>query len=92
MSRKSMIGISVRQPWAEMIIQNKKTIEIRKSCTAHRGILVIQAANIISTSAFVKANIDPKSISLFKRKAIIGVVNLIDVIRLDEKLWDEFRV
>jgi hypothetical protein len=85
-----MISISVRQPWAELILEGKKTVEIRKSSTSYRGILVIHAANIINKSEFKKANIDPKSFK-FERKSLIGVVELVDVIKLTDSLWEELR-
>jgi predicted transcriptional regulator len=86
-----MIAISVRQPWAEMIMQNKKTVEVRKSYTSHRGILVIHAADIIKRIEFENANIDFNSSYKFKRKALIGVVDLIDIQKLNDSLWNELR-
>jgi hypothetical protein len=86
-----MISISVRQPWAELILEGKKTVEIRKSMTTHRGIIVIHAANIINKSEFKKANIDLQSKSMYKRKSLIGVVDLIDIVKLNDMLWEDLR-
>lgn len=86
-----MKAISVRQPWASLIIQNKKTVEIRKSQTNYRGPLLIHAAGILGKSEFMKANVDPNSIGLYEQKAIIGIVDLKDVVPLTNTLWEELR-
>ena len=86
-----MKAISVRQPWADLIISGSKTIEIRKLRTKYRGTLLIHAARIRGTHEFVRAKVDVKSIDDYPQQAIIGLVTLVDVIPLNEKLWTELK-
>ena len=86
-----MKAISVRQPWAELIIRGKKKVEIRKLKTNYRGDLLIHAGSIRGNLEFVKANIDPKLKSEYKDRVMIGIVNLIDIIKITENLWGLLR-
>lgn len=86
-----MKAVSVRQPWAELIIQGKKTIEIRKLNTGYRGDLLIHAASIRGIAEFKRANIDPKTKVSFDEQSFIGVVELKDIVILSSKLWNELR-
>jgi len=86
-----MKAISVRQPWAKLIIQNEKTVEIRKLHTNYRGPLLIHAAVIVGKTEFIKANVDPNSREMYEQKAIIGIVDLKDVLSLTAALWEELR-
>lgn len=87
----SMKAISIRQPWANLIIEGKKIIEIRKSNTDYRGLLLIHAARIRGINEFKRANIDPQSKNLYVEQAIIGFVILKDVVKLSRKLWLQTR-
>ena len=75
-----MKALSVRQPWAELIIQGKKTLELRSWSVKHRGPLAIHASTNIEREACVAHGIDP---DLVTTGAIIGVVDLMDVRELD---------
>ena len=86
-----MKAISVKQPWAKLIIQNEKTVEIKKKYTDYRGPLLIQAAVIVGKVEFVKANVDPNSRGTYDQKAIIGIVDLKDIVKLTADLWEELR-
>src|SRR6266542_5700717 len=86
-----MIAISIRQPWAELIMQNSRTIDIRKSVTSYRGIIVLHAASMASAADFKKVNLDPKSRHQFTKQAFIGTVELVDIVRLNEDLWEQLR-
>ena len=37
--RNSELALSIRQPWAELILQSRKTIELRSWDTDYRGYL-----------------------------------------------------
>lgn len=41
-----MIAISVKQPWAALLVHGLKTIEIRRWSTAYRGMILIHASKI----------------------------------------------
>lgn len=86
-----MKAISIRQPWAQMIFDGKKTIDVRGIHTNYRGQLLIHAASITGPDEFKKANIDPKLRNQYTQKSLIGIVDLVDVFRLTQELWDELR-
>ena len=72
--------LSVCQPFAELIIQGKKTIELRKWNTKFRGEFLVHAAKKILREDCKRMKISP---SLIVSGAIIGKVNLVDVKKYD---------
>jgi ASC-1-like (ASCH) protein len=69
-----MKALSLRQPYAELIIKGDKTIEIRTWNTEFRGEFLIHAAQKVFEQDCIKFGIDPKTVTTGK---IIGKVNLI---------------
>lgn len=67
-------ALSIRQPWAELILQGRKTVECRTWHTRLRGPLVIHA----STSRADLA--DPYEASGLVFGAIVGAVDVVDVV------------
>ena len=82
-----MKAISVRQPWAEFIMQGKKTVEVRKFNTSYRGPLLIHAASIRGLAEFKKANIGIELANSFQGQVFIGIVELLDILVLTNELW-----
>ena len=72
--------LSVCQPFAELIVQGKKTIELRKWNTKFRGEFLIHAAKNILIEDCRRMKILPSAITI---GAIIGKVNLVDVKKYD---------
>jgi ASC-1-like (ASCH) protein len=72
--------LSVCQPFAELIVQGKKTIELRKWNTKFRGEFLVHAAKNIRREDCKRMKISP---SLIVSGAIIGKVNLVDVKKYD---------
>mgnify|MGYP001372633695 FL=1 len=68
--------LSICQPFAELIVQGKKTIELRKWNTKFRGEFLVHAAKNVLTEDCKRLKISPKEIAT---GAIIGKVNLVDV-------------
>ena len=68
--------LSICQPFAELIIDGKKTIELRKWNTKFRGEFLVHAAKNILEKDCRRMKISPKTL---KTGAIIGKVNLADV-------------
>ena len=68
--------LSICQPFAELIVQGKKTIELRKWNTKFRGEFLVHAAKNVLTEDCKRFKISPEEIST---GAIIGKVNLVDV-------------
>jgi hypothetical protein len=80
-------ALSVRQPWAELIISGRKTIELRSWSTVYRGRLWIHAAGArdpITEGIFGYQD-------LFKG-GFVGSVTLDHVLDLDPDRWERWRV
>jgi|SRR3989344_3657489 len=69
-----MKALSLKQPWAELILSGKKTIELRKWNTNFRGEFFIHASGNVDEKQMKKYNLKDLSI-----QSIVGKVNLIDV-------------
>jgi hypothetical protein len=83
-----MKAINLHQPWAELIISGKKKIELRKTRISHRGILGIRATNTVLDGECRKHNLKGEDLVT---GAIIGTVELVDVIPMDNQNWRELR-
>ena len=68
--------LSICQPFAELIVEGKKTIELRKWNTKFRGEFLVHAARNMLLEDCKRMKLDPKSLTI---GAIIGKVNLVDV-------------
>jgi hypothetical protein len=67
---------SIRQPYAELIVSGRKTIELRKWNTRFRGEFLIHASQTIDKEACKSCNIDIPSLIT---GAIVGAAVLYDV-------------
>lgn len=79
-------ALSIRQPWAELIMSGKKTMELRSWTTDYRGLLFVHTglkSNPELERAFGLAD-------LFKG-GYLGSVVLGAVIPLDEDDWEFYR-
>ena len=72
--------LSICQPFAELIVQGKKTIELRKWNTKFRGEFLVHAAKNILEEDCKRMKISPKTVAIV---AIFGKVNLDDVKKYD---------
>jgi hypothetical protein len=68
--------LSLRQPYAELVVTGRKTIEIRSWNTKFRGEFLIHASKKIDKIACEEKNMNPNSLIL---GAILGKANLYDV-------------
>ncbi|RMW37671.1 MAG: ASCH domain-containing protein [Nitrosopumilus sp.] len=73
--------LSVSQPFAELIILGKKTIELRKWNTNYRGELLIHAPLKIRKEDVKRLKIDKKIVT----GAIVGKVEIYDVKKYDSQ-------
>ena len=71
--------LSICQPFAELIIQNKKTIELRRWNTKIRGEFLVHAQIKNRKEVYEKLKINEK----LTTGAIIGKVELVDVKKYD---------
>lgn len=80
-----MKALTVRQPWASLIVAGLKRVENRTWRTNYRGSLVIHAAARVDPDApavLESAGIDPQAWQDAPRGVLLGMVDLIDVIDL----------
>lgn len=71
-----MKALSLKQPWAELVVNGKKKIEIRKWNTKFRGEFLIHASLSPDSEAMKKFEFSENSLAL---GAIIGKAKLLDV-------------
>ena len=69
-----MKALSLKQPWAELIVSGKKTIEIRKWNTKHRGEFLIHAS--LNTNKKAEKELGYQDLPT---GCIIGKATLVDV-------------
>ena len=68
--------LSLKQPFAELLVTGKKTIELRKWRTKFRGEFLIHASRTVDESACRENGFDPNSMTT---GAVIGKAVLYDV-------------
>ncbi|MEI6058190.1 MAG: ASCH domain-containing protein [archaeon] len=72
-----MKALSLKQPWAELVMQGKKKIEIRKWNTRFRGDFLIHASKSPDMDSMRSFGFSEDSLPVGK---ILGKVKLVDVI------------
>ena len=81
-----MKALCVRQPWAAVIVSGVKDVENRTWTTKYRGPLLICSS---LTADVPGLQFDPPVEALMARGAIIGVVDVVDVVRDSSSRWAE---
>lgn len=83
--------MSVRQPWAWLLVSGVKPVENRSWYTRHRGPLLIHAARTIDTQALAALRAEcpelPEAATI--TGAIVGRVTLVDCTRTVRSDWHE---
>src|SRR5262249_47623570 len=77
--------ITIRQPWAELIVRGDKDVENRSWRTRHRGPLLIHAGARAQRGLLEQHGVAVDA----ERSAIIGVVELVDCRREPTSAWHE---
>lgn len=75
-------ALSIRQPWAELIILGRKSIEVREWWTEYRGLLWVHAAKTENSELEKRFGFQ----GLY-RGGFIGQVNLTTIVRFDADRW-----
>ena len=83
-----MKAINVDQPWAELIIQGRKTIELRKTNSQHRGVLAIRATLTAHPALCEHFGLDPDTLV---KGAVLGTVQLVAAQALTSEKWQTWR-
>jgi len=74
--------LSISQPFADLIIRGKKTIELRRWNTNFRGEFLIHSPKKIRTEDCKRLKINPKNLV---KGAIVGKAEIYDVKKYDSK-------
>ena len=80
-----MKTLSVRQPWADLIMRGIKDIENRSWTTSYRGPLLIHASKTFVPGPAVAAFYGPDH--QWEQGGIIGTVDLVDVVTDSDSQW-----
>ncbi len=83
-----MKALSFRQPWAELILQGRKTMDLRTYRTDHRGPLAIHVPQTIERDACLEHGLNPDGLDT---GGVVGIVGLADVIPLTETDYETHR-
>jgi hypothetical protein len=79
-----MKALSFRQPWAELILQGRKTMDLRTYQTSHRGSLAVYAPKTIDQEACERYQIDPQTL---QTGGVLGIVQVVDILPLDQESY-----
>lgn len=78
-------ALSFRQPWANLILEGRKTMDLRTWSTNYRGTLAIYASLEVEKDACKLHGVDVKTLTT---GALIGIIDLVDVMPLTKKAYD----
>ena len=79
-------ALSIRQPWAELILQGRKTIELRTWATDYRGPFWVHAGKAADFDLDRSFGVpDPP------RGAFVGRIILVDISPIDAQRWERWR-
>jgi hypothetical protein len=83
-----MKTLSIRQPWADLIIQGRKTLELRTWTVRYRGSLAIHASQTVERETCLAHGLDPDRVTV---GAVIGIVDLVEIFELDTASYEARR-
>lgn len=78
-----MKTLSVRQPWAWLIVNGYKNIENRSWSTDYRGPLLIHASKTVEDVQVTDITLPTE----YDRGGIVGLVTLVDVVTSSASRW-----
>ncbi|WP_074447849.1 ASCH domain-containing protein [Bradyrhizobium yuanmingense] len=78
--------LSIRQPWAELILLERKKVELRQWSTQHRGWVWLHTGKTFDEASYSRFGFT----SLFTG-GFVGAFRLRDVVPLDGERWDVWR-
>jgi hypothetical protein len=83
-----MKALSFRQPWAELVLQGRKTMDLRTYTTQYRGRIAIHASKKVERDACWENDLNPDNLDA---GGVVGTVALVDVIPLTEADYEARR-
>lgn len=76
--------ITIKQPWAYLIVSGTKDIENRDWPTKYRGPVLIHAGLALNSSACIDQGLDPHDL---ERGGVIGIAELVDCVTSHRSKW-----
>jgi len=83
-----MKALSIRQPWAELILRGEKTLELRTWQVHYRGPLLIHAAAARRPQRVRQLGLDPEALAY---GALVGVAELVEIFPLNAEAYEALR-
>ncbi len=83
-----MKALSFRQPWAELVLQGRKTMDLRTYNTPYRGRMAIHASQTVESDPCWENDLNPDNLD---SGGIVGTVELVNVMPLDEATYREHQ-
>ena len=96
LSSSDLLCLTVRQPWAWLIVWAGKDIENRTWCTGQRGKIFIHAAKGMTKDEYIQGKFFARHIhpalmvpemGALERGGIIGLVDLVDCVHRSRSPW-----
>lgn len=86
-----MKAISIRQPWAQLIVLGIKDIENRSWRTKYRGKVIVHASLKVDWKAVKDLGIKEKHWPIFQknRGGIVGETEIVDCVTQSKSVWFE---
>lgn len=81
-------ALSIRQPWTELILQGRKTIEVRTWSTQYRGELWLHAGTRPDKKMLQRFGLAAEDLTF---GALVGKCELYDCIEFTPEIWDLWR-
>jgi hypothetical protein len=79
--------LSVRQPWASLIVAGIKDVENRTWSTPHRGAILIHASQRPDLDADTRGRFTRAEIAALPRGGVVGLVTLVDCVTTSSSPW-----
>jgi activating signal cointegrator 1 len=79
-----MKAITIRQPWASLILVGKKTVEYRTWSCRHRGALAIRAGLFVDRDECKRIGVDPAKLP---RGRVLCIADMHDCVNLPRGLF-----
>lgn len=79
-------ALSVKQPWAELILEGKKTIEIRTWAVDYRGPVWLHTGKSPDEAATARFGSSPLFLGGF-----VGIVTIEEIVPFDRERWEKWR-
>ncbi len=83
-----MKALSFRQPWAELVLQGRKTMDLRTYNSHYRGRIAVHVSKTVERDACWENDFNPDNLDA---GGVVGTVELVDVIPLTEADYEAHR-